>query len=967
MGGTTTISNSETRAEALKLQSSAYGATVAVVHGTTRIAGNLVDYGDFRAIANTTTQESGGKGGGVRVENTTYTYTANVIMGLCEGPIGGIKHIWRGKAKYQQGRGPWAESLTLFHGYEDVLQPSWSVLSTMAGGTHEINYSGLAIFCVEAYDLGGTAQVENHNFEVNGLAAQALHAECPDAEPSTIVSHWVTHPRYGRGLPSATLGPTTEYRDYCRAAGLLLSPALTEQASAADRIKHLMELTNSAVVVADRKLHIVPLASEPVSRTAAWGTSYAYTPDLAPLFDLTTDQFLKTEDSPPVRVIRKTPADAYNVVKVQFRNRTNDYATDVAVAEDRASVDLYGAKEAPLINADWICDTEVAHAVARIRLQKFMTALREYRFDLPWNFAAILPTNILRITEPEQGLDGVPVRVTRISETEQGFSIEAEDFPNASTAGPVYTLPVQDGFVHGYSAEPGATDVVHVFEAPRTLTDTGLEVWAAIKGGTNWGGAHMWVSLNGTDYKRLTTVWGQSRCGVLTGPVSAGVLPVGSMTGKLLSASADEASGGITLCYVGGTTPEFLAYQTATLTSADAYNLSGLVRGIYASSDDSAHDAGDVFVRCDDALAKSGPLDTNLIGQQVWIKFQSFNKFGLQTQDMADVTAVPYTVSGVWARNSESERNLIKTGDFSRQPVGVTPASWSGGTVVEVTGQPFARALKFNVMEVGEYSNKIEAREGDQFYLGARLMVVDDDCRFGLAFYDSDGVLVQRIHAFSALTYQFNFSNNTLTVTGQGVWVEKNSVITAPAGSAYAIAQIFRRDDRPFTGSDCFAEDLHIYRPAVSGEIGIDQATSVYYYEVTNTVSVASPIIDTSSGSSYPTEVGQINYVEVPFGSRMLVTLSARCRYVNAASGVSASIGGQGEIALQRDTGSSYGTFNFKNQPGASRERIDDLVGANAVGLAPGIYNFRIMAGKLTSSETFEIQNMQLRLEIVKR
>ena len=35
--------------------------------------------------------------------------------------------------------------------------------------------------------------------------------------------------------------------------------------------------------------------------------------------------------------------------------------------------------------------------------------------------------------------------------------------------------------------------------------------------------------------------------------------------------------------------------------------------------------------------------------------------------------------------------------------------------------------------------------------------------------------------------------------------------------------------------------------------------------------------------------------------------------------------------------------------------------------MTPGVYNFMIMAGKLTSSEVFEIQSMQLRLEIVKR
>ncbi|MEY2891174.1 MAG: hypothetical protein RJA98_1082, partial [Pseudomonadota bacterium] len=96
-----TISTSETRIEALQLQSSAYGVTVAYTAGMPRIPGNMVWYGGFKAVPHTTTQSAGGKGGGVKTQATTYTYSASVMMSLGHGPVGGgmlVKRIFKGKS-----------------------------------------------------------------------------------------------------------------------------------------------------------------------------------------------------------------------------------------------------------------------------------------------------------------------------------------------------------------------------------------------------------------------------------------------------------------------------------------------------------------------------------------------------------------------------------------------------------------------------------------------------------------------------------------------------------------------------------------------------------------------------------------------------------------------------------------------------------------------------------------------------
>lgn len=105
-----TISTSDTKIEALSLQSSAYGVTIPLLYGVNRIAGNMVWYGGFKATPHTT--ESSGKGGSVNTQNTTFVYTASVMMGLCEGQITGISRAWKGKKLYAGGVSPSALTTT---------------------------------------------------------------------------------------------------------------------------------------------------------------------------------------------------------------------------------------------------------------------------------------------------------------------------------------------------------------------------------------------------------------------------------------------------------------------------------------------------------------------------------------------------------------------------------------------------------------------------------------------------------------------------------------------------------------------------------------------------------------------------------------------------------------------------------------------------------------------------------------
>lgn len=957
MSGSSTISNSETKIEAIRLQSSAYGATVPVVHGTARLAGNLVDYGDFTAIAHTTTQEAGGKGGGgVEIKNTTYTYTATVVMAICEGLISGVPHYWVGKRKYSSSEmGPHAQGSAFYFGALFGTQEIWPPLLTMGDGSHAINYSAMAFYAADAYGLGSGASVDNHNFEVVGVGAKELHATQLDCDPARVFRDWLFDTRLGRGLDMGLMGDTITYSDYCKSLGLFLSPALTEQASAADRVNALMQITNSEVVVADRAIHVVPLASEDSSWQAPWGTTYSFTADLAPLFALTADQFLNAGDTPPVQVRRKTPADVYNTVKVQFRNRSNDYATDIAVAKDQANIDIYGVKEAPLINGDWICEADVAHTVARMSLQRYLTQLREYRFELPWNCAEILPTNLLTITDESQGLDQVPVRVQRVSETEMGFQIDAVDFPASSTAAPLYALPVQDAFVHGYADLPGDTAVHAIFEAPPTASATGLQVWAAVGGGAAWGGADMWISLNGVDYKRGATIWGRSRAGTLSGAVSGGIMPVEGMTGKLLGASAEEAAGRVTLCYVGGATPEYLAYENATLVSEGAYQLDGLVRGLYGTSDASAHADGDVFVRCDDALAKSDDLDLALIGRQVYVKFTSFNQFGLQQQELADVTEHVYTITGAYAQPYRNPRNLVRVGQFGLEPLSVTPPGWSGGAVVSVSGQSFSRALRFD-QPVSEQSNEISVQHGESLYVSASILreTTSQTVQAGLSFRDAAGAEVSFVHGAEA-------------TTGTGTsWASDGQYITVPAGASYAVPTVIFSGVAPH-GFAQIAEFV-VQRPAMTADIAPGAATDIYLYEDEG-VLVTGGVNDSGGQTVY---MYLLNSLTLQFDSpaTVLVTCTASVRYKNLYW-LSADIGGIGYLAVYPFIGSTVLPrleSIFLNRTGNNYEGYGDITFAGSIDVdGPVSLSLQARAARRGPPDEYEIIRVKVRYEVIKR
>ncbi|HFB7735306.1 TPA: phage tail protein [Neisseria gonorrhoeae] len=422
MGGkSSTVTSAEERILSLQVQRSSQGLTLPVIYGRTRVAGNLIWYGDFVTIEHKTTTRRGGKGGGgVKQVGISYTYEAAVMLALCEGEIQGVGRVWRDKEKFDS---PAQLRLTLMRGGDE--QPLWTHLQQAKHQGQALNYSGTAYLCSPNYELTKSAQIYQHNFEVIGKSGYS--GNIPDANPREIVLDLLTNQRYGCGFPSQNIGDTDRYSNYCRAVGIFLSPAYTEQGEAQRNISELLEQTNSAAVFSQGRLKIIPYGDGSHS-----GNGAVYVADNKAAYDLTDDDFIVSGAQDPVKAGRKTNADAFNQIQVEYLDRDNDYNVAIAEAKDQANIEQYGLRPKDAVRMHGICDAKVAQKVAQQLLQRALYVRNEYEFKLGWKYCLLEPMDIVTLTDAGLGLNKTPVRITEIEEDGEGvLSVKAEDCPAA--------------------------------------------------------------------------------------------------------------------------------------------------------------------------------------------------------------------------------------------------------------------------------------------------------------------------------------------------------------------------------------------------------------------------------------------------------------------------------------------------------------------------------------------------------
>lgn len=634
--GSTTISTEEPKIGALSIQSSAFGLPVPLFWGKSRLSGNMIWYGDFTPIAHTTTQSSGGKGGGgVESKNTSYTYTAAFILGLSEGVISSIERVWSNKDKTTFS----ALGMTLLTG--TIPQTPWSHLTTNHPA-EALGYPGIAAVAHSAFDLGSSASLPNLSFEANG--PRQFGGGIVDARPDEIVTDMLASAIYGAGFPSARLSLST-YRTYTQAEGLFLSPVITSQQPAAQHLEEMLAATNAAPLWSEGLLKLLPYGDTEVT-----GNGTTYTPAIAPQYDLTDDDFLTVGSEPPISVRRKPTADAYNQVQVEFVNRDNEYNIEIAEAKDQGNISTFGLRSKDPVRLHAIHTRSVADKVANLLLQRTLYIRNEYEFYLGWRHCLLEPMDIVTLTHAPLGLALFQVRIKEIEEDENGrLRVIAEEFPFGVATPALIQTQHPSGYSVDFNVAPGNANAPVIFEPPMSLSGA-PEVWIATSGGSSWGGAEVWVSLDNATYKNAGALYGSARHGTLTATLPVGADPdvsntlavdLGVSGGTLVGGTLDDRDLLNTLCYVDG---ELVSFQSATLTGSNAYNLTSLRRGAHGT-EIASHAVGSKFARLDQAMFRFA-YDPEYLGKTVYIKLRSFNIYGGAPQELFAVSPTTYGIVG---------------------------------------------------------------------------------------------------------------------------------------------------------------------------------------------------------------------------------------------------------------------------------------------------------------------------------
>lgn len=638
MGGKST-STSAAKLNQLSVQSSSYGLPISLGWGRNRIKCNVIWYNAFKATPHTTKTAGKGLGGGSK--NTTYTYSASIILGLCEGTIQGARTIYKDQAVYTNGATTALAQAGFSLATGGVGQAVWGYLTSFYPA-EALNYSGIAYVYAQDYALSDSATLPNHSFEVDfGVQMSGL----ADADPKDILTDFLTNSNYGLpGWSSGLLGDLSDWSLYCRANNLLLSPVMESQVRASDFISNdLLMATNSDAYWSEGVLKVRPYGD-----AAATGNSVTWTPNLTPIYDLTENDLIPDGDGQPVTLEIVDQSDAYNIVQVEYLDRANQYNAAIMPAPDLDNIITFGARKQDPTTLHSICDAQIAQHVAQLLLQRTLYIRERYTFRLPWNFALVEPMDYLTLTTTtdELLLNRQVVRVIDITEDETSdelaFTAEGVDIGVASAA--LYAPHSGTGATVNSAVAPGSVSSPVLFNAPLALTPGDRQIWCAV-GSTSpaWGGCEVWISVDNVDYQKIGTVNAPARYGVLTAslashadPDTTNTLSVNLSTslGALASATAAESDAGGTLSWIGG---ELAGYKDATLTGSHAYNLTTLHRGMMNTAP-AAHSSGDAYVRLDDAIFKFSFLSLNA-GATIYVKLPSFNLYGLALEDISTVTA----------------------------------------------------------------------------------------------------------------------------------------------------------------------------------------------------------------------------------------------------------------------------------------------------------------------------------------
>lgn len=201
------------------VQTSTYGVPIPRVYGTIGGAGNILWVENNKLKATIRKKKSGGKGGGGSSATTkTVTYSATFILGLCEGPIVGVRRIWCSDKLIYNAASTDPDTIVasnnnaigfrIYTGADDQMPDPRYEADVGVGNAPA--FRGLAYIAFDDFqlaDFSNTLQAAQFKVEVVGSGTNSIASGT--ATISTAIKSWDSMARSNSGLVMAVAQSTT--------------------------------------------------------------------------------------------------------------------------------------------------------------------------------------------------------------------------------------------------------------------------------------------------------------------------------------------------------------------------------------------------------------------------------------------------------------------------------------------------------------------------------------------------------------------------------------------------------------------------------------------------------------------------------------------------------------------------------------------------------------------------------------
>jgi hypothetical protein len=946
-----------TRYTSLDIQTSALGVCIPLLWGRNRIGCNLIWTGNF--ISKPVSGKGGGKGGGGK-GGGTYDYWCALIAALCEGTIQDVLQCWQD----QQSESLSYWNLGLVTGTQSQAIPSWF---TSNFPSQSLSYAGTAYVWSQKYSLGESATLPNLTFEVDGyLSGTCSIAGIPDANPADIINDYLTNSLYGLD-PGATYIDSTSlstYRTYCLAQALLLSPYLRTQEQATQTLQRWAQLTNSWIFWNGVEMKFVPLGDATITSNGV-----TYTPNLTPIYALDESDFIPdSKDGPLVTVTRIDPADGYNRVEIDNRNRNDLYNTDPTYWEDSTSVSTFGQLQSQTVTADEVCDPNVAAIMASLIGQRSVYIRNTYEFTLDYSYILLEPGDIVTLTDSNIGIITTPVRITDVSEDDKGYlKFGAEECPGSVGISSAHPKQSVTNNIVNTQVDPGVVNPPLIIEPPVSLTGGVPELWIGASGGANWGGAQIWVSADGTNYASV----GQVTSPIIQGTLSASLaLHVDPDNSNTISVNLTESDTTLPTSFTSADANayrtaslidnEIISFGTSTSTGAFTYNLTGLRRGVYNTTP-ASHSTGAQFYWISSADTFTYSLPQAYVGTTLYFKFLSFNQFGNALEQLSGVSAYTYTPTGVGytiAPPTSASTAVTRTTQADGTTLLNMTVSWTASTGPNLAGYN----VSWSTNGGSTYSTPIQVGSAATSYT-LTPAVASTNYIFRVQAYSQNGL------ALSTYATAASVSSGTLVAS---VPSAPSGVTATAVGTQAQIAwtsgpqtNLFYTISRASGTGASFSSASIVGYGAQGSTTFLDTSTSAstaytYFVQASNAAgtSSASSGVNCTTGTVATSIVVEVNNTvdavgTISFNAGLLGTVSSGTLELSVPTQLTLESQGTTETASFLNFGSNLtatlasGTLTIQGAPQTYFESSGTVVSANTLNVSSGL-TASVASGTLT-------------------